>query len=192
MAKDKAVETASTDTVITGAQVRQHVSRNPVYKTGGALLLGLVGLTGVGVGVGMATNSPQEIMVAADTEKDKNTSDEGLHTTVTMTEHTTTVKADEGEAGGGTGMEPQPQEPSIDPPTDPGRDSAPWNATDPYPAQPGSIHIVEAGETLSIISGRTGVSIDRLITWNQVINPDLIYVGSALEIPPLVPEDEKW
>lgn len=42
---------------------------------------------------------------------------------------------------------------------------------------------VEAGDTLASISAETGVSVDALVEHNSIVNPNLIYDGSALRVP---------
>ena len=44
-------------------------------------------------------------------------------------------------------------------------------------------HLVQAGETLSIIADRYGVSLNALIATNNIANPDLVEVGTRLIIP---------
>lgn len=48
----------------------------------------------------------------------------------------------------------------------------------------GNTYYIERGDTLAKISAATGVSVDRLVAANDIVNPNLIYAGSALEIPP--------
>ncbi|MGC8826702.1 MAG: LysM peptidoglycan-binding domain-containing M23 family metallopeptidase, partial [Anaerolineae bacterium] len=47
------------------------------------------------------------------------------------------------------------------------------------PAQ-GAVHIVQPGETLSFIAERYGVSVEELVRWNGITNPDWIAVGQRL------------
>ena len=44
-------------------------------------------------------------------------------------------------------------------------------------------HIVQAGESLSAIAARYGVSLQALITTNNIANPNHIFVGQRLRIP---------
>lgn len=46
-----------------------------------------------------------------------------------------------------------------------------------------NIYIIQPGDTLSGISAATGVSVDRLAYVNGIADVNLIYAGSALEIP---------
>lgn len=55
------------------------------------------------------------------------------------------------------------------------------------PAQ-GAVHIVQPGETLTLIAGRYGVSVEDLARWNGLSNPDWIEVGQRLLVyPPASP-----
>lgn len=46
-----------------------------------------------------------------------------------------------------------------------------------------TIHIVKPTDTLSGISGKYGISVDRLVEVNHIKNPNLIYDDSAIIIP---------
>jgi LysM repeat protein len=46
-----------------------------------------------------------------------------------------------------------------------------------------TIHVVQWGETLSIIADRYGVTVDAIMTANGLTDPNLIYVGQRLIIP---------
>lgn len=46
-----------------------------------------------------------------------------------------------------------------------------------------NIYIIAPGDTLSGISAATGVSVDKLAYVNGIVDVNLIYAGSALEIP---------
>jgi LysM repeat protein len=46
-----------------------------------------------------------------------------------------------------------------------------------------TIHVVQWGETLSIIASRYGVTVDAIMTANGLTDPNLIYVGQRLIIP---------
>lgn len=43
--------------------------------------------------------------------------------------------------------------------------------------------MVKKGDTLSIISGKTGVSVDRLAKVNNIRDVNLIFTGSSLCVP---------
>ena len=45
-------------------------------------------------------------------------------------------------------------------------------------------YVVRQGDTLSGIAGRLGVSQGALIARNAIANPDLIYPGQVLRLPP--------
>ncbi|WP_424863060.1 LysM peptidoglycan-binding domain-containing protein [Streptomyces sp. MMS24-I29] len=47
------------------------------------------------------------------------------------------------------------------------------------------IYTVQWGDTLSAISGETGVPVGHLVEENRIQNPDFIYTGSSLLIPPV-------
>lgn len=51
------------------------------------------------------------------------------------------------------------------------------------PAEP-TVYVVESGDTLSSISGETGVPVDHLLEANGLSNPNFIYAGASLVIPP--------
>lgn len=50
---------------------------------------------------------------------------------------------------------------------------------------PGPVYIVQEGDYLSSIAERFGVSIDELISYNHLANPDLLKAGDQLVIPGL-------
>ncbi|MDX3020087.1 LysM peptidoglycan-binding domain-containing protein [Streptomyces acidiscabies] len=52
-------------------------------------------------------------------------------------------------------------------------------------APKGKSYTIEPGDTLTAISGTTGVPIGILVETNKIQNPDLIYAGSSLLIPPV-------
>lgn len=57
------------------------------------------------------------------------------------------------------------------------------------PAEPKpetKVYIIERGDTLTEISADTGVSLGRLVETNNIANPNLIYAGAALLIPPTI------
>ncbi len=43
-------------------------------------------------------------------------------------------------------------------------------------------HVVQAGETLTIIAARYGVTVAELVAWNGIENPDVIEVGQVLSV----------
>lgn len=47
----------------------------------------------------------------------------------------------------------------------------------------GNSHVVAQGETLSTIAKRYGVTVQQILTANNITNPDRIYVGQKLIIP---------
>lgn len=74
--------------------------------------------------------------------------------------------------------------------------SAPiFTAGNPTPDAPRGVlpnaaqqHIVQAGDTLTGIAFAYGVSVDTLITANALVNPDILEVGQALQLPGLPTE----
>lgn len=44
-------------------------------------------------------------------------------------------------------------------------------------------YVIKDGDTLSSISGSLGISIDRLIGYNEIVDPNMIFAGAALELP---------
>lgn len=49
--------------------------------------------------------------------------------------------------------------------------------------QPARTYRVQPGDTLIGIAKRFGVSLDALVRWNRLRNPDLIFVGQMLQVP---------
>lgn len=45
------------------------------------------------------------------------------------------------------------------------------------------VHLVGPGETLIMLAGRYGVSVDALVAVNDLGNPDLLYVGQRIVLP---------
>jgi LysM repeat protein len=54
----------------------------------------------------------------------------------------------------------------------------------PGPEATPIIHIVQRGESLSLIAAEYGVTLDELISFNQLQNPNLIVPGQEILIPP--------
>ena len=61
-------------------------------------------------------------------------------------------------------------------------ESAPPPATAPTPPSTTGVHTVQAGETLSQIARRYGVSVASLASSNNLANPSLIYAGQQLQV----------
>jgi LysM repeat protein len=55
----------------------------------------------------------------------------------------------------------------------------------PWPPEPDSscTYVVQPGDTLASIAHRYGVSLHHLIAVNNLVNPDLIFVGQVLRLP---------
>ncbi len=60
--------------------------------------------------------------------------------------------------------------------------SAPAPASPSAPPSGSGIHIVQAGETLSIIAMRYGTTVNSIAQTNGISNPNLIYVGQRLTV----------
>jgi Tol biopolymer transport system component/LysM repeat protein len=61
---------------------------------------------------------------------------------------------------------------------------APANVLAAPPLPPGPVlHVVQWGETLPLIASYYGVTVEAIISANQIANPDLIYAGQVLVIP---------
>jgi LysM repeat protein len=50
--------------------------------------------------------------------------------------------------------------------------------------------VVQPGDTLTAISARSGVPIERIVTLNELADPDRIFVGQRLRLEPAAPEAE--
>ena len=59
----------------------------------------------------------------------------------------------------------------------------PAPAPTPPPPATGTVHVVQAGETLTRIAVRYGVTVPLLVQANSLSNPNFIYVGQRLTIP---------
>jgi LysM repeat protein len=46
-----------------------------------------------------------------------------------------------------------------------------------------AVHVIEAGDTLSKIAGRYGITVQKLIEINGITNPNIIVMGSELKVP---------
>ncbi|MFD4242716.1 LysM peptidoglycan-binding domain-containing protein [Streptomyces sp. NPDC058525] len=79
----------------------------------------------------------------------------------------------------GASQDPTPGRSDEDKPNGSG---APAEAKPAPKAEPYNIN---PGDTLSAISGTSGVPIGILVEKNNIQNPDLIYVGASLLIPPV-------
>lgn len=56
---------------------------------------------------------------------------------------------------------------------------------EPVPAPKPEVILIEEGDTLTAISAETGVPVDLLVQANGIQNPNLIFAGSSLLIPPV-------
>ena len=57
------------------------------------------------------------------------------------------------------------------------------NCPDLNPRSAVRTYVIQPGDTLCDISRREGVSIDKLVELNRITDPNLIWEGSALEVP---------
>lgn len=75
---------------------------------------------------------------------------------------------------------PPPDDPVVTPP-----DPPPPPPDDPVVGDDGPLlYTVQAGDTLFSIAQRFGVSLDDVIEANNISNPDVIFEGDTLTIPP--------
>ena len=49
------------------------------------------------------------------------------------------------------------------------------------------VYTVASGDVLTAIAVRFGVSVQQICQWNNIPNPDIIYVGQQLTIYPTIP-----
>ncbi|MEU9602736.1 LysM domain-containing protein [Streptomyces sp. NPDC048109] len=95
----------------------------------------------------------------------------------------TPVKPSEGGTGkqdeNGASQDPTPGRGVEDKPSGSG---APAEAKPAPKAKP---YTIKPGDTLTAISGTTAVPIGILVETNKIQNPDLIYAGASLLIPPV-------
>lgn len=73
---------------------------------------------------------------------------------------------------------PAPKIVTSTPPT-----TAPTPAPTVTPKPNATVYVVRAGDTLAVIAGRQGTTVDRLAQLNGISNPDRIYVGQILRLP---------
>jgi hypothetical protein len=69
--------------------------------------------------------------------------------------------------------------PELTPPVTP----APTPTIEPTPGATPFVHVVSAGESISIIAARYGVEVQAIIDLNELANPNLIVPGQELLIP---------
>lgn len=194
-------------------ELREHVSKKPVYLAGGvlggfaALSVGLLG------GYALSQEDPESVVVnqVADTE----TEQADQNTTVTVTEHRETVTVPDtpegdSESTGGqsdtTSTEPTdpnhrtphpgragatPQDNTMDM-TSPGAGESTDSLTTVPEVEnspgvdngvPGELYVIQWGDTLSMLALQRGTTVEKLVAANGIVNPDLIYAGNTLVIP---------
>lgn len=81
------------------------------------------------------------------------------------------------ENGAVTGIDPVTGKPMPVKPTE--------MATPPPPKPKPEVYLIKVDDTLTAISAETGVPIDKLVAANGIENPNLIYAGASLLIPPV-------
>jgi len=84
--------------------------------------------------------------------------------------------------------QPTPPPPTVTPPPPTAPPPNPTPNPTPLPPTPtpppnGTIYTVQAGDTLSSIAARFGVTVNAIVQANGITNPNLIYVGQQLIIP---------
>ncbi len=82
----------------------------------------------------------------------------------------------------------QPTPPAAQSPSPPASPSAsPSIELSPSPDATPLVHIVQRGESISLIAAEYGTTAQAIIELNQLRNPNVIYVGQRLLIPPPSP-----
>ncbi len=77
-----------------------------------------------------------------------------------------------------------PMPPATPTPTaTPSASPTPQATATPSPTATPRIHVVRAGENLTLIAARYGVSVETIVAANGLESPDLIYPGQRLRIP---------
>jgi lipoprotein-anchoring transpeptidase ErfK/SrfK len=111
-------------------------------------------------------SAPQLVVAAAadDTEIETSITPEPTATPVMVGEPVTPVAT----------AEPEDATPTPAPTAD---------VSTPTPAVTGTQHVVQEGETLSIIARAYSVSVEDLVAANGLVDPDTIYSGQVLTIP---------
>ena len=49
------------------------------------------------------------------------------------------------------------------------------------------VYTVASGDVLTAIAVRFGVTVQQICEWNNIANPDVIYVGQQLTVYPTIP-----
>lgn len=88
--------------------------------------------------------------------------------------------SDAGQQGGSADREPAQQGGSTG--EGHGSGHGPSNGSESTSGRP-DVYVIKDGDTLSSISGALGISLDRLVRYNEIVNPNMIYSGAALELP---------
>ena len=77
----------------------------------------------------------------------------------------------------------QPPTPTAAPPPAPTTAAPPPAPTTAAPASGGLTYTVQSGDTLASIADRFNVSVDDIVTANNITNPDVISIGQQFVIP---------
>ena len=85
-----------------------------------------------------------------------------------------------GQQGGSAGQEPSHEGGSTG--EGHGSNHGQTNGSESTSGRP-DVYVIKDGDTLSSISGALGISLDRLVRYNEIVNPNMIYAGAALELP---------
>lgn len=105
-------------------------------------------------------------------------------------DETAAIPAHEGREEGGPDREASPggatEDPSATGKGDEDQDGDQTGLTPPNSEPTGRtwVYVIAWGDTLTAISGETGVPIGILVEKNRIQNPNLIYAGASLLIPP--------
>ena len=80
-----------------------------------------------------------------------------------------------------------PADPPADPPAAPSDSQGDASASDSAQAAPASsgicTYLVQPGDYISLIAERFGVTVEWLMTYNHLTNPNLLFVGQPLQVP---------
>ncbi|MEU6263705.1 LysM peptidoglycan-binding domain-containing protein [Saccharopolyspora shandongensis] len=154
---------------------------------GGAVLFAGWGLTQIVTADDAAAHKDDGTMISAPAEPDKGPEDGTVTVTLPDSDRNGIPDAFEGKdkAPGDDGKDPitgrgdenEPSESDArgeqDRPEEPAKKPETW------------AYVIQPGDTLIEISGETGVPLDILVEANKIQNPNLIYAGASLLIPPV-------
>ena len=176
-----------------GTERYEQISRQPVMNAAVVLLCAGAATVVLGGGALLMSDTGRDFAMTV-AGQDMERSDDGVAGGAgSDSEGQRSTGGSDGDVGGVT----EPDDTTAPSPTTPGRDSgtvadgddgaegAVNDSTQPgWATGRGGVYQVVRGDTLAKISSTTGISVDRLVAYNDIIDPNLIYAGSALEIPP--------